>query len=205
MSSLIDYASMIAKARREKQQQELIVYLIALQKQQLDLLQMLEQGVERLLVADFAAASQHLEYSRLEGRNRDVIISDIAKARDLFIRALGQTDSRPSQAVVRINIAICASLLEDIPVARHEAKQALELIDESVAQVQYWYQWGTDASKTANNVLDDMPWWSPAKASTQRHALKVTQVGESHSRALERLIPLQQSIQTIWQSFEASP
>lgn len=98
--------------------------LLASQEEEVMLLRTNDAKLDRLLNADAMAAATHLRYSLLPDREKSAKVSDIQRARDLFVRAVSQTTSGLESAITRRNIAVCARALGDSSVVRSELSLA---------------------------------------------------------------------------------
>lgn len=102
----------------------LVNAMLASQDEELAFLRTIEAKVDRLLNADAVAANAHLKHALLVGRSDGDKFEDIRRARDLFIRAIGQTASGLEAALTRRNVAVCARVLMDSAVVAAELKAA---------------------------------------------------------------------------------
>jgi hypothetical protein len=100
--------------------------LLSSQEEEVALLQSIEAKVDRLLSADAMAAAAHLRHALLPGRTEASRVEDVRKARDLFVRAIGQTASGLESAIMRRNVAVCSAALGDPAIVNAELKLAKE-------------------------------------------------------------------------------
>lgn len=205
-TDLVYLASKIAEGLKSnyqsRRQAELIGHLIAIQKQQLRVLEDTSQAVMLLLKADFEAAVQHLTYSRLAERTQDRINVDLAKARDLLVRALSQTEDIYAKAAMRLDVATCSALLGDYTVAQYEAQKARDSVDGVVDQIEHRLHWWTRYADTCSSLLEKSPWWGiPGKIDTRRQLEECNEAVAKNGQDLLFWRPLQESIQLLQAAF----
>jgi len=171
--------------------------VVEMQDVQLRLLEAIEGGVEQLLLADFLAGQHHLDSAALVGRSKEMIAHDLLLARDLFVRAIGQAHHPSGQALARINVAMCAELLDDHILAEHEATLALDLIVRTVEQLD---KMDGEARRTSDLFQEDMlrfrPFGIGATEAKSRWIRSVLQEGHL-KRAAEAARAARDAIQSI--------
>jgi hypothetical protein len=154
----IEIVTRFQDAQNKAQLSRALQSIVYNQRELLEISRQVYRDLQQLIAADVEAGSRHLEMAALTGRTLKQIQDDVAKARDLFIRALGQNASGKSYDIARLgiqkDIAICSLVLGDLSVAEHYAEKAdMEVrgykreLEYQLSYFQRWIDTGIAASE----------------------------------------------------------